>query len=406
MDILLDDQEEQVLQAVRDFLQQECTISTVRNAEKSPSRISELLWAEFCDLGWLGLCLPESVGGQGLPVTYLGLLLEEHGRYMAPLPTYSTLVAATVLAKYGSNQQTVSLLPEVVRGSHILTFAITEKEGVWGRDSIGLQALRRGPEFELTGEKYFVGHARSANQCLVAARICEEGRESSHVSLILVDMKAAGVSIHALSPMAKDDESVIRFDRVRISEECVIGSLSDSNAFDDLLDVAAVLLACQMGGAARRATEMAVEYVKERDAFGQPIAAFQAIQHMAADMLNGVDGTQLLSREALWRMSEGLPASVEASQAKAFANVHCVMACRSSQQMHGGIGFIAEFDLNLWYRRVISWSLRAGTTREHRARVASAILRKDGPARLGMPMYLPQEQEALVLKNPQLEIVN
>ena len=105
---------------------------------------------------------------------------------------------------------------------------------------------------------------------------------------------------------------------------------------------------------------------------------------MAADMLNGVDGTQLLMREAIWHMSQGLPARVEVAQAKSFGNVKCMMVARCCQQLHGGIGFILDTDINLWYRRVASWSMRSGTTYEHRQLIASSLLDMPGKVRLGM----------------------
>jgi alkylation response protein AidB-like acyl-CoA dehydrogenase len=151
------------------------------------------------------------------------------------------------------------------------------------------------------------------------------------------------------------------------------------------MDLAAAFLAAQMAGAARMATERAADYAKERVAFGQPIGAFQAIQHMAADMLIGTDGAQLLAREAIWRLGEGLPATVEAAQAKSFANEKCLAACRSAQQIHGGIGFIEVHDQQLWYRRVTAWAHRCGTAREHRRIVAAALLDQQGPVRLDVP---------------------
>ena len=119
-----------------------------------------------------------------------------------------------------------------------------------------------------------------------------------------------------------------------------------------------------------------------RIAFKQPIGSFQSIQHMAADMTIAVDGTALLAREALWRLDSDLPADLEVSQAKAFANQHCVSTCRSAQQIHGGMGFMMEFDLHLWYRRVVSWSLYAGTTFEHRRVVSHLLLDSPGQVRL------------------------
>ena len=107
---------------------------------------------------------------------------------------------------------------------------------------------------------------------------------------------------------------------------------------------------------------------------------------MCADMTIWVDGAQLLTYEALWKMDNGLPSSVEVSQAKAFCNDKCQAAVRSSQVLHGGMGFMMEFDLHLWYRRVCAWSMRLGTSFEHRNRVASALLDQPGRVRLGMDL--------------------
>jgi alkylation response protein AidB-like acyl-CoA dehydrogenase len=164
----------------------------------------------------------------------------------------------------------------------------------------------------------------------------------------------------------------------------MVGTPASGRAItSELMDLAAAFTTALMVGAAGEATSRAVEYAKGRHAFGQPIGSFQAIQHMAADMTIGVDGAQLLVREAIWRLGCGLPAQVEVSQAKAFASEKCLMAVRMAQQIHGGIGFIAEFDQQLWYRRVASWSLRCGTTLDHRARVAEALLDVPGQVRLG-----------------------
>ena len=153
-----------------------------------------------------------------------------------------------------------------------------------------------------------------------------------------------------------------------------------------MLDRATALLCCQMTGAARKDAEMAIEYAKNRVAFGRPIGSFQSVQHMLADMLLHVDGGEMLTFEALWKMDEGLSSSVEVSQAKAFCNEKCESVVRTSQVIHGGIGFMMEFDLHLWFRRVTSWTMRLGTTYDHRARIASALLDTPGRVRLGMPL--------------------
>jgi len=389
MDVLPGEQETLIQRTVGEFLAQECTPAVVRAAEKDPSGYSKGLWEKFASLGWLGLCLPEEQRGQGLPLTYLGLLIEEIGRYVAPLPVYSTLVPALVIAKYGSPAQR-ELLARVATGALILSFAVQERTGHWSLDAITMSGKLKGDKVILTGSKYFVDNFRNAEKCLVAFRLHDGRTGRANLATALVDTASKGISCDHLVPTAKDSESVVRFDNVHVPLTNLVGKGEQGNAIVvDLMDYASVFLVSQMQGAARRAMEFAVEYVKQREAFGQPIGAFQAIQHMAADMVNAVDGTQLLAREAIWRLSEGLPASVEISQAKSFANEKCLMVCRCAQQMHGGIGFMAEFDLNLWYRRVTSWSLRAGTTYDHRQRIASALLDVPGNVRLGMTLKLP-----------------
>lgn len=171
----------------------------------------------------------------------------------------------------------------------------------------------------------------------------------------------------------------------------MVGSAATGRAIvRELMDLATAFTTALMVGAAGEATHRAVEYAKGRNAFGQPIGSFQAIQHMAADMTIGVDGAQLLVREAFYRISNGLSARVEVAQAKAFASEKCLAAVRMAQQIHGGIGFIAEFDQQLWYRRVAAWSLRCGTAPEHRRLVAESLLDRQGPVRLGYDQSLTE----------------
>ena len=188
-----------------------------------------------------------------------------------------------------------------------------------------------------------------------------------------------------LVTIAKDKQSKVKFDGVKISKDALVGEVGQGWGIAvDMLDRGTALLCAQMVGAARKDIEIGIEYAKNRVAFGRPIGAFQSVQHMCADMTIWVDGAQMLTYEALWKMDEGIPASVDVSQAKAFCNDKCQAAVRSSQVLHGGMGFMMEFDLHLWYRRVCAWTMRLGTSFEHRARVSKALIEEPGRVRLGM----------------------
>jgi alkylation response protein AidB-like acyl-CoA dehydrogenase len=385
MDILLDDQEVQIKEAASEFLAGECSSALVRKIETDTLQYSPALWTKFAENGWLQLCLSEKNGGEALPLTYLGLLFELVGYHIAPIPLHATMVPAMVIDRHGSPEQQ-QLLQGVLAGELILSHAVAEKNGRWTTDSIVLDGRIQGNELVLNGVKSFVGSFRASQLCLVLYR---DAQAPHNLGAVLVPTNAQGLSSEALVSMAKDGEANLKFDNVRVPLSARIGQSADGNAIaHEVMDLSAVLYASMMAGAGQRTLDMAVAHAKQREAFGQPIGAFQAIQHLCANMVNAIDGTTMLSREALWRMDQQLPFRVNVAQAKSFGNEQCMMVVRSAQQIHGGMGFIRDFDLNLWYRRVASWSLRGGTAAEHRRTIAAALLDQPGKVRIGA---IPQQ---------------
>jgi alkylation response protein AidB-like acyl-CoA dehydrogenase len=380
MDILLDDQEVQIREAASEFLAGECTSALVRKIETDPLQYSPALWEKFAENGWLQLCLSDKNGGQELPLTYLALLFELAGYHIAPIPLHATMVPAMIIDRHGNAQQQ-QLLQQVLSGDLILSHAVTEANGRWTPESIKLEGRVEGDQLVLNGTKTFVGSYRASKQCLVVYR---EAAAPHHLGVVLVPTDAKGLSSDALVSMAKDGEANVQFNNVSVPLSARVGSPEQGHAIAlEVMDFSAVLYASMMAGAGRRTLDMAVAHAKQREAFGQPIGAFQAIQHLCANMVNAIDGTTMLAREALWRMDQKLPYRVNVAQAKSFGNEQCMMVVRSAQQIHGGMGFIRDFDLNLWYRRVGSWSLRGGTAAEHRRTIAAALLDQPGKVRIG-----------------------
>ncbi len=387
MDVLPSEEEQLLKNAARDFLEAEVSTALVREMELDEIGYPPALWRQMADLGWLGMAIPEEYGGQGLPLTYLGLVMEELGRVLAPVPLHSTMVAALTVAETGTSEQKRELLPAVCSGDMVMTWAVIEQDPRLIPSAIVEQARQDGDWWVLNGVKMFVDNFNVARRCLVAARTAPPSEASEGISLFLVDPNGSGVSQTPLVTIAKDKQSRISFDNVRVSNADLVGELHDGwPIVERMLERATALLCCQMIGATRKDAEMAIDYAKNRVAFGRPIASFQSIQHMCADMLLFADGAQLLTYEALWKMDRGMPAGVEVSQAKAFANEKCEAVVRQSQVIHGGIGFMMEFDLHLWLRRVSAWTMRLGTTFDHRAKIASALLDKPGKVRLGLPL--------------------
>ena len=387
MDTTLGEEEVMIRESARKFLELKCPTKLVRAMEKDEKGYPSDLWKEAAEMGWQGLALPEEYGGSALPMTYLGLVMQEVGRALAPLPLLSTVTAALTLAAYGGKALCQAVLPSVVTGDTILTWAFTEQDPRYRPETVRMTAVADGHDFVLNGTKLFVDNFAAADKCLVVCRTSTNG-----LSVFLVDTDSPGISHKALTTLAKDKQSEVTFANLRVPGGRLVGDLNQGAAVAQfMIDRATALLCAQMLGATRKDMEMAVEWSKFRKAFGQPIGAFQSLQHMCADMLMWVDGGDLLTFEALWKMDEGLPAAVEVSQAKAFCNEKCQAAVRSCQVIHGGIGFIMEFDLQLWYRRVCAWTTRLGTAYEHRARIAEALLDHPGQVILGQPVPVMED---------------
>ena len=387
MDVLPSEEEQMVKNLAREFLEGECPPSLARAMEVDELGYPPELWKKMAELGWPALALPERYGGQGMPLTYLGLILEEAGRAIAPVPLHSTMMAALTIAGHGNEAQREEILPRVCNGDLILTWAFTESDPRFIPEAVKIHTIEDGDHLVLTGTKMFVDNLEASEICLLACRTAPASADNEGISLLLVDTRSPGISNTPLTTLAKDKQSRVTFDGVRVPKANLVGELNLGWPIVQwMLERGTALLCAQMVGATRKDAEMAIEYAKNRVAFGRPIGAFQSIQHLCADMTLWVDGAQMLTYEALWKMDQGMPASVEISQAKAFCNDKCEAVVRSSQSIHGGIGFMMEFDLHLWFRRVTSWTMRLGTSFEHRANVARALLDSPGEVRLGLPL--------------------
>ena len=390
MDVVLSEEEEMLKNSAREFLEGECSTTLAREMEKDDLGYPPDLWQKMADLGWCGLALPEQYGGQGLPLTYLGIVLEEVGRAIAPVPLHSTLVAALAIANDGTEAQRQEILPAVSRGDMIMTWAVQEKDARLIPEAIEAQATADGDHYIINGTKLFVDNFNVADKCVVVCRTAPSSSSNEGISVFVVDTRSPGIAYTPFITLAKDKQGEVEFNQVTVPKANLVGELNQGwPVTQHMLEQGTALLCAQMVGAARKDAEMAIEYSKNRVAFGRPIGAFQSIGHLCADMIIWADGGQLLTYEALWKMDQGLPATVEVSQAKAFCNDKCEAVVRSCQMIHGGIGFMMEFDIHLWFRRVSAWTMRMGTSFEHRAKVAQALLDQPGRVRLGMHLAAP-----------------
>lgn len=378
MDVLLNEEEEMIRDSVRRFFESECDTARVRGIEDGDERSDRELWRQLAELGWLGLALPAVHGGSDAPFTQLGLVFEEAGRALAPVPLHPHAVACLALAEAidrgDCGPLAETLIKDACSGDCLLTWAWSERLANIGPEAVALGAVPDGNGWRLNGHKRFVEAFELADYCLVAVRTDATRTSREGITLLLVDPRSEGVSSTAQLSLAGDFHSEVRFEDVYVGGEALIGRIDEGWVLArPMLERATVLNCAMIVGATRRAAERAFDYAKERIAFGQPIGSFQAIQHLCADMITWVDGAELLTREAAWHIEQGLDAALPVAAAKAFTNERCQAVLREANQIHGGFAQVKEYDQQLWYRRAAAWSMRLGTSIEHRRTVSRAL---------------------------------
>ena len=354
MDLGFTQEQEMLRRTARELLERECPTQLVRAMETDEKGYSPELWQKMAGLGWMGLSFPEQYGGSGGSFTDLVTLLEEMGRALVPGPFLPTVVlGGLTLFLAGSEEQKRRLLPQIAAGKALLTVALTEPDGRYEPGSITVRATPEKDGYVINGTKFFVLDAHVADHLMVVARTREGKDPAEGISLFLVDAHTPGIHLTPLQTMALDKQFEVTFENILVPKENLLGNLDHGGpVVERMLERAAVAKCAEIIGMAQKALELTVEYAKIRVQFGRPIGSFQALQHLCADMLVNLDSSKLLTYQAAWKISEGLPATKEASMAKAWASEACRQITQDAHQIHGGIAFMVEHDLQLYFRRV------------------------------------------------------
>lgn len=375
MDLSLTEEQQLLQDSARDFLRQECPTTHVRAMETDEIGYSPELWKNIADLGWPGLMFPEQYGGSGYTFIELCVLMEELGRSLLPSPFHSTVLTFGLPILFGgSDAQKQRYLPAVASGKLLGTLALTEPSASFEASGVSVLAEHRGSTFVINGTKLFVLNAHTADTLLVAVRTSESGGPEHGISLLLVPARASGVDIIPLQTIASDRQFEVEFRNVEVGADALVGTLHEGwPIIKKTLDYATVAKCSEMVGMAQVAFDMAVDYAKNRVQFGRPIGSFQAIKHKCADMVIDVDGSRFISYRAAWCLSEGLEAAKEIAMAKAWTSDACRRVCAQAHQIHGGIGFTKEYDLQLYFRRAKQGEVFYGDADIQREVVAQEI---------------------------------
>ncbi len=367
MDLSLSEQQELLKNAAREFLENECPETHVREMEEDDKGYSPELWAKMAEQGWQGLLIPEEYDGAGFDFLDLTVLLEEFGRALVPGPFMSTVLGGAVpLMVAGSDAQKQEYLPRIASGEAIFTLALTEPSARFDEQGIATEASVSGSEVTLNGTKLFVSDANVADYMVVAAK------SSKGTTLAVVPTNQPGVQVRQLLTIARDKQCEV------VLENAAGELLGDEGAGWDLLQPViqryTVAEAAYLVGLSQMDFEIAVDYAKERVQFGRPIGSFQAIQHKCADMVTDVDGSRFIMYKAAWSVNTDQEDSQMAvNMAKAWTSDATRRVVAHGQQIHGGIGFTKDYKIQLYYRRQKRAELAFGDTEHHRELVAQQL---------------------------------
>jgi alkylation response protein AidB-like acyl-CoA dehydrogenase len=368
------EEQEQLREAVRKFLEAKSPESEVRRLMETTEGYDPAVWKQMAnELGLQSLHIPEEYGGQGFTFVELGIVLEEQGRALLCAPYFSTVVlAANAILNAGTDEEKGALLPGIASGETIATLAFTEPNGKWDADGITMEASESGDGYTLNGTKMFVLDGHTADLIVVAARTGGSMGEDG-ISFFTVAGDASGLTRTALATMDQTrKQAKLEFANVSAAKLGEPGA--GWAALSKTLDQAAVGLSNEMVGGAQFVLEESVQYAKDRVQFGRPIGSFQAIKHKCADMLLEVESAKSAAYYSAWAAAEDndeLP--VVASLAKAYCSDAYFHAAAENIQIHGGIGFTWEHNAHLYFKRAKSSEILLGDATYHRELLAQRI---------------------------------
>jgi alkylation response protein AidB-like acyl-CoA dehydrogenase len=373
MDVELTSEQALLRDSTRAFLEARAPVHRARELISGPVGYDAEVWESGASLGWSAMLVPEAHGGSGLGregVIEAAILAEELGRMLYTGPFLPVNVVADALSQVGSLAQREAVLPGLVAGTSVATWAVADGPGCWDGRGMDITATRNADGYVLNGVKRWVQGAVGADLLLVTCRAAE-----GQVQL-LVRSDAPGL---ALVPLAAADVTRrfadLEFTDLYILRDWALGEASGVNAqVARQLNLAVVLQCCESVGAAERILEKTVDYAKDRVAFGRPIGSFQAIKHLLAEAATWLEAAQAATWSAVHALAEDRSDLARAVHiAKLCTARRCPRIIEDCMQVHGGIAMTWDDDCHLFLRRVKSNSMLFGTPWWHSDRLCEVI---------------------------------
>ncbi|GAK45208.1 acyl-CoA dehydrogenase domain-containing protein [Tepidicaulis marinus] len=375
MDFSFSEEQTLLRNTVQSFLQDKYDFDTRRKIVASDEGFRRDYWQQFAELGLLAAPFSEEMGGLGGGAIDTMIIMEEFGRHLVVEPFLETVVlAGGFLREGGSPAQQEELIPGIIGGEDIWTFAYAEPQGRYNLADLKTTAKKDGDGFVLNGYKCVVLAAPWADKLVVTARTSGGQRDRDGVTVFIVDKGADGVSTRDYPTVDGRRASEITFENVKLGADAVIGEVDKGLPLvEKVTDQAIAALSAEAIGGMKELNEATVEYCKTRKQFGVPIGKFQVLQHRMVDMFMAYEQSVSMTYMVNLKVEEE---EAERKKAASGAKVQIGKAGRfvgqQAVQLHGGMGMTDELSVGHYFKRLTMIDTQFGNVDHHLKRYSSA----------------------------------
>jgi len=377
MDFELTDEQRLVRETARAFTDNEI-VERARENDRNEHFDLELV-AKIAEQGYLGAIVPREYGGAGLDYLTYGLIVEEIGRgdsAMRTVVSVQTSLVCSAFLRWGTEEQKQQYLPKLCSGEWLGCFALTEPDTGSDAANQRTRARRTDSGWVINGGKMFISLGNNAKVALVFAQTDPE-KAHRGLACFLVDTDQPGFQpqeVHHKLGLRGSDTAAISLDDVEVSEEAMLGEIGDGfKVAMSSLDSGRYSVASGCVGICQGCLDASVRYSKERQQFGRPIAAFQLVQEMLADMTLETDAARMLVWRAGYLKDQGKPNTTETSIAKLYATEAAVRCANSAIQVHGGSGYVDDYPVERYLRDARVTTLYEGTSQIQKLIIGRAL---------------------------------
>ena len=355
MDFELTEEQRMIVDMARKFAVNE--MAPVAQEHDREEKFGQEIWKKACEAGLVGVLIPEEYGGPGLGFFEQALITEQLSRIDLGLCLCinSVTFSSEQVIMFGTDEQKRKYLPPLPRGEALFAGAYTEPDCGTDVAAIRTRAVKDGNDYVINGTKMFITNG-TVFDFMVVLCVTDPAAGAQHHrhSIILVEAGTPGVKatkIKGKMGVRASDTAEMSFEDVRVPQENLIGE--EGRGFYQLMeffDVSRTMVAAQGVGLAQGALDKSLRYVQERTTFGRPLAANQAIQFQLAEMATRIELARTLTYKAAWTVDQGKTDPSLSAMAKYYAGETAVWVCDKALQMHGGYGYIDEYDVQRFYR--------------------------------------------------------